>query len=345
MKTFNITVLVVLALAAYSALHFTKAEETYQQRIANIAAEINAMNTTWRAHEPSRFLNMQKSEIKALMGSLPEDQSKRATDVSNYFQMENVSAPDSFDARDTWPGCQSIKEIRDQANCGSCWAFAAAESMSDRWCIAYQQKSQVRISTQDITSCCHTCGNGCNGGNAGPAWNSFVREGFVTGDLYGDNTMCKPYLLAPCAHHTTSTKYPACSGDSKTPSCERKCNSAYPTAYKNDIKKGHNHYSLRGAGNFATEISTRGPIAVAFSVYEDFLTYKSGVYKHKTGSYLGGHAVRAIGYGTDATDGPYWIIVNSWNETWGDNGTFKIARGKNECGIESSGDAGTVKAQ
>jgi cathepsin B len=79
---------------------------------------------------------------------------------------------------------------------------------------------------------------------------------------------------------------------------------------------------------------TEGPLAVAFSVYSDFPTYKSGVYKHTTGQLLGGHAVEMIGWGTDPTGGDYWIIKNSWNEQWGDKGYFKIARGTDECGIE-----------
>lgn len=149
--------------------------------------------------------------------------------------------------------------------------------------------------------------------------------------------------MAPCAHHTTSTKYPPCTGEDPTPKCEKKCQASYSVSYKDDKKHAKHSYSVKGATNYAKEVSTNGPIAVAFSVYEDFLTYKSGVYKHKTGSYLGGHAVRLIGYGTDSEGGDYWIITNSWNETWGNDGVFWISRGNNECGIESQGDAGTIK--
>jgi len=87
------------------------------------------------------------------------------------------------------------------------------------------------------------------------------------------------------------------------------------------------------------EILTNGPIEVSFTVYEDFLTYKTGVYRHTTGSSLGGHAVKMIGWGQEAGI-PYWLVANSWNTDWGFGGFFKIYRGDNECGIESGGAAG-----
>merc|ERR1739848_523307 len=77
------------------------------------------------------------------------------------------------------------------------------------------------------------------------------------------------------------------------------------------------------------------------TVYSDFPTYKSGVYKHTTSQFLGGHAVTLVGYGE--LDGQkYWKIKNSWNENWGNNGHFLIARGSNECGIEGDAGAGTI---
>jgi len=54
---------------------------------------------------------------------------------------------------------------------------------------------------------------------------------------------------------------------------------------------------------------------------------------------LGGHAIKIMGWGVE--DGtPYWLVANSWNEDWGDKGTFKILRGQDECGIESGVVAG-----
>lgn len=82
-----------------------------------------------------------------------------------------------------------------------------------------------------------------------------------------------------------------------------------------------------------------GPVQTAFTVYADFMSYKSGVYQHKTGEQLGGHAVKMVGWGVD-NGVPYWLIANSWNTDWAENGFFRIIRGKNECGIEKNVVAG-----
>lgn len=57
---------------------------------------------------------------------------------------------------------------------------------------------------------------------------------------------------------------------------------------------------------------TNGPVEGAFSVYADFLSYKTGVYQHTTGDFLGGHAIKILGWGTE-NGTPYWLVANSWN--------------------------------
>lgn len=90
------------------------------------------------------------------------------------------------------------------------------------------------------------------------------------------------------------------------------------------------------------EIYKNGPVEAAFMVYEDFVTYKSGVYHHVSGSMLGGHAIKILGWGVE-NGVKYWLVANSWNTSWGDNGYFKILRGSDECGIEDRVSAGVPK--
>lgn len=56
-----------------------------------------------------------------------------------------------------------------------------------------------------------------------------------------------------------------------------------------------------------------GPVETAFTVYSDFENYAGGVYKHVSGSAVGGHAVKIVGWGNDPIAGNYWKIANSWN--------------------------------
>lgn len=114
-----------------------------------------------------------------------------------------------------------------------------------------------------------------------------MREGVVTGDLFGDKTRCMPYFFAPCAHHVESAKYPACTGEKPTPRCKKQCIAGYPKSYKEDKHHGKNAYGVRGEAKMMAEVSTNGSIEIAVSVYEDFLAYKSGVYTHTTGQFLG----------------------------------------------------------
>jgi cathepsin B len=312
----------------------------YHHKIKQIAQEHNQKESTWKAGHNKRWDNMGIEAIKAQMGVIQDPKYKKKFDTIKTEVADNI--PDNFDSREAWPNCDSIKEVRDQANCGSCWAFGAVEAMSDRICIASGQKQQVRLSAQDMVTCCGSCGMGCDGGDPGSAWDWYKTNGVVTGDLYGDNTYCQPYSLKPCDHHV-SGKYGPCPQSVPTPACKKECNSSYSTDYKTDKHFASDAYGIDSSVEaIQTEIMKNGPIEVAFTVYEDFLTYKSGVYQHTSGSELGGHAVKMIGWGTE--DGtPYWLVVNSWNEGWGDKGTFKILRGKDECGIESECVAGTPK--
>ena len=113
--------------------------------------------------------------------------------------------------------------------------------------------------------------------------------------------------------------------------------------FKEDLWFGSDSYSVSdNEEEIKSEIYTHGSVEAAFSVYEDFLSYKTGVYRHVKGSMLGGHAVKMIGWGVE-NGTKYWLIVNSWNNGWGDNGTFKILRGNDHLGIESEIVAGVPK--
>jgi len=345
MKTFIAATLIALTLGAFTLHNYystSSASLQYSDRLNTIASQVNSMNSTWKAGSNIKWSGQTEESIKGLMISSELFRTRVTPSHKQFFHNFSAvqSAPASFDSRDAWPGCSSLREVRDQSSCGSCWAFGAAEVMSDRICIASGQKDQTRVSAEDLVECCTDCGYGCEGGFPSAAFDFWESQGIVTGGLYGDQQYCKNYPFAPCAHHTTSDKYPACPGNYDTPSCKRECTNG--SDYRTSKTYGSS-YTVSGERQMMAEISTNGPVEVSFSVYEDFLTYKTGVYQHLTGSSLGGHAVKAVGYGEE-NGTKYWLIANSWNETWGLNGFFKIIRGEDACGIEGEAATGMPRA-
>jgi cathepsin B len=126
----------------------------------------------------------------------------------------------------------------------------------------------------------------------------------------------------------------------KTPKCTAECSdSGYSTPYAKDKYFAKTSYSVKGVENMQKEMMEKGTLSVSLTVYEDFEAYTSGVYQHVTGRNLGGHAVKMVGWGVD-NGTPYWTCVNSWNDSWGEDGIFRILRGSNECGIEDGVVAG-----
>merc|ERR1719343_932570 len=96
-------------------------------------------------------------------------------------------------------------QIRDQADCGSCWAFGSVEAMTDRICIASNGTEKTHLSAEDVTSCCHLGDMGCNGGIPSTVYSYYQSTGIVDGGNFGDKSMCYSYQLRPCSHHTNST--------------------------------------------------------------------------------------------------------------------------------------------
>ena len=299
------------------------------ERHKKIVDTVNNMKTTWKAKVYDR-------DISPLVGAWKESEETELPEKTT-FKTSNDDLPESFDLREAYPQCESLREIRDQSRCGSCWAFAAVEVMSDRLCIHSGGKLQTRVSAGYLTSCCSSCGDGCFGGYPSATFSFWKSNGIPSGGIYGDTTTCMPYFFPPCDDHMHK-----CEDYQDTPACERSCIEGYPIPLEEDKSYGVSSYSVRGEENIMKEIYENGSVEGTFSVYEDFGDYESGIYQHVTGSYLGGHAIKIIGWGVE-NGVKYWLIANSWNERWGENGYFRIKRGSNECGIDSSASTGMPK--
>ncbi|KAE9551517.1 hypothetical protein FO519_005264 [Halicephalobus sp. NKZ332] len=297
---------------------------------------VNRRQNLWTARLSPKFESYSEKAKWGLMGVNNVKNSIKAMKHQSQTKFLDMEIPDNFDSRQQWPDCKSLRQVRDQSSCGSCWAFGAVEAMSDRICIASKGKFQVTLSADDLLSCCHMCGFGCNGGDPMAAWRFWVKEGIVTGSNFSLNQGCRPYPFPQCEHHSNKTHFPPCKHDLyPTPKCEKKCQDGYEKSYKQDKFYGKTAYSVSNSVDaIQKDLMTHGPLEVAFEVYEDFLNYQGGIYVHQGGKLGGGHAVKLIGWGEE-NGIPYWTIANSWNTDWGEDGFFRILRGVDECGIES----------
>jgi len=299
--------------------------------------------STWVATaDVPRFEATSLSQMRSLLKASTygiEDLPKKENPTPEFL----AALPDSFDPRQDQDrmGCQG--PVLDQGWCGSCWAFAAAEAMSDRLCIHKKKKdpnnaaSFLQLAPLDLTSCdSSSCGGqmGCQGGQVSQAWDWGQTNGLVS-------DKCLPYLKSHGGPvPTCAPEEQPCLPESKfiqPPPCPTECIDG--SSYEGDKHLLKTAYSIPGEDQMKAEIVNYGSIEGVYHVYTDFLLYKTGVYSYHNGTSLGYHGIKIFGYGTEG-DLPYWWVQNSWTTTWGDGGYFKIKRGVNECGIEEQAVAG-----
>ena len=202
-------------------------------------------------------------------------------------------------------------------------------SLSDRYCITKSTADTVAqrsFSVNDLMSCCTSCsvpGQPCSGGMIGAPFQYAAANGIPTGEDFGSKNLCEPYAL-------DVTKY---SSVLPTFTCTRACSNS--ESYAESLYKISGTVTGRGVAAMMAELNKGGTIVVAFTVYQDFYAYKSGIYYHVSGNAVGGHATRLIGYGTE-NGVDYWTIANSWGTYWGEKGYIRIRRGTDEGGMESN---------
>ena len=304
-----------LALLVGSA---TAAREFSRQEMAVHREHIDAINadsrSTYVAGENEFFKGKTLEEAKSLMGTILEDHFKFSHPVKTFDHIKDSDIPDSFDATKQWPNF--VHPIRNQEQCGSCWAFSASEVLSDRFAIASNGSINVVLSPEDMVSC-DNGDMGCNGGILSQAWKYLTNTGIVS-------DACFPYTA----------------GQGTPSACP---NGQCPGTGDWKKYKSADYYRLATVTDIQKAIMTNGPVQGGFEVYKSFMSYKSGVYSREWWQFwdelMGGHAIKIVGWGTENGE-DYWLVANSWGPSWGLDGFFKIKRGVNECMIEETVYAG-----
>jgi hypothetical protein len=203
--------------------------------------------------------------------------------------------------------------IRDQGDCGGCWAISAVEA------VEAQLGSKVRLSAQALVNCVpnpHHCGGkgGCDGATAELAY-QFIQEVGIP--------------LEDELHYSA-----------KTETCSVNVDQPWPVARRVRLQ-GWRQLPTNQAEPFMQALVQDGPAVVAVAA-DTWFNYNSGVFNACKKDAVISHAVLAKGFGED-NGHKYYLIQNSWGSDWGERGHIRLARSDNEdewCGVDNKPEEG-----
>ena len=187
--------------------------------------------------------------------------------------------------------------------CGGSYAFTTVDSLQQRFCAVSGGDINVKLSAQDIISCDKN-DYGCDGGEIIYVWMYTSDYGVVDENCFpfssehGEVEEC----ITECKDGTEWYKYKAA-----------------------DYKFAFNIEAMKSA------IAERGPINSYFTVYEDFMNYKGGIYQHTEGEEVGGRYGNIVGFGNEGIM-HFWIVQITLGPEWGESGYVRMKFG--ECGID-----------
>jgi C1A family cysteine protease len=248
----------------------------------------------------NQFTDLTADEFKALYVS------GRPSNLESFgcksYSSSASGAPSSVD----WRSKGVVNPVRDQGQCGSCWAFATTANAESVWAISKGQL--LDLSEEFLVDCASGAGYynlGCNGGNPDSAFKYMINNG-----------------------QCYESAYPYTAGVTKTAGTCQKCSPA-PVQFSScsDVKP-NDQISLKGA-------VSQQPVAVAIEAdTRYFQSYSGGILDSASCGTSLDHAVEIIGYGTE-NGIDYWNVRNSWGASWGESGYVRIKRSSstNDAGI------------
>ena len=293
----SLMLFLAIPFAAYAAEQSPNISPEVQAEIDSIQQKIAREGLHWQAGY-NKIMDMPLEERHALLTY------KAPEEVERHYQKLNQLPPPLLTSTQSvfdWRLLGGVTPVKDQRQCGSCWAFAATGAFESAYLIA--EGTVPDFSEQAVVSC-DNASNGCNGGWTGSAYNLFATRGAV-------DESCMPYMA-----------------DDNIPCTMDQCD---VIAYLNNYSEIPNNV------NAIKNMLTIGPVSTSFTVYDDFDAYQSGCYEHAGGDPTN-HAVVIVGWDDNECNGQgAWIVKNSWGPGWGRlGGYFYIKYGSAAIGSDAT---------
>ncbi|KAI4336256.1 hypothetical protein L6164_014802 [Bauhinia variegata] len=252
----------------------------------------------------NKFADMTNHEFRSTYASSKVNHHTmfRGTPRGNgTFMYENVQrVPPSVD----WRQKGAVTGVKDQGQCGCCWAFSSVEAVEGINQI--RTKKLVSLSVQELIDCDTEENQGCNGGLMDYAFEFIKKKGGITTESN------YPYTAEDGTCDVSKENKPAVSID------------------------GHENVPANNEGALLKAVANQ-PVSVAIEAGgSDFQFYSEGVFTGECGTDLD-HGVVIVGYGTTIDGTKYWTVKNSWGPEWGEKGYIRMHRGISHkeglCGI------------
>lgn len=249
--------------------------------------------TTLHSYGITQFMDLTKQEFRNKYLTLKVSLLDQLKNSATPFESQNLTAPTSVD----WRSAGAVGPVKNQGECGSCWAFSTTANLEGLYYI--RNKQSVVLSEQSLVDC-DRVDSGCNGGLMENSLTFVKNNGIASSSSYpyrGYEQTCKSF----------------------TPVMKVRGYKFAPSKSEEDIKN---------------MLAQTGPLSIAVNA-EPFQYYYGGILdldSYDCDPDGLNHGVAIVGYGSE-NGVEYWIVRNSWGRSWGENGYIRLRLGKGVCGV------------